>query len=254
MSPIKTAILSAFLFTLIRFGTAAPAELQDRETPCIALDKCPGQNPAPSPTPSPTSTAIPAPIQGRTKCSPDQCPKLCGGGKISVSDGPSYPQGNNPPEKRSPGLSGCTTIFIASKNGVFSRHVWEVDQRGTPTRDLSPEFYQDTTNELKAQIDSHRDDLSGGEAFLIIHTDPDSNATPKNPENYAYGVVIVNALLTAIKGGSGIDASIKKYDPLDFSRSTELGYTRRGTFSFEYDPKYNGTGTTGGRIGLLVRG
>ncbi|MCJ1267959.1 hypothetical protein MMC22_007845 [Lobaria immixta] len=377
MVPFKAIFRQALLLLpLIQLAAAVPAKLQERETPCIALGTCPGENspPAPATTPPPTtfgclheadpdgaqgfcpsvaasgwcvcsdsstyaietganpcgytsppaagptslpttncdgagagltSTSAPAPSatsSGRTKCNPSQCPKYC-----SVFGGQSTNPGDIPSKKRRSiigiphnevgldrrfyensnadqfpyellkknyitnicpsggkntyiwrglstqrqdyaaalqGLSGCTTIFVASKNGVFSSHVWEQDEANTPKRDLSPGAYKDTLADLTAALSPHKDDLSGGEAFLIIPTDPDSNATPDNPENYLYGVDIVNAILQAIQDAAGIEATVKKYDPLDFETSTELGTNRRGTFSFQFDPKYNNNGET----------
>ena len=142
------------------------------------------------------------------------------------------------------GLSGCTTIFVASKNGVFSSHIWE-DDPNTPKRDLSPGAYQDTLADLTNELSPHRDDLSGGEAFLIIPTGPDSTATPENSANYLYGIDIVNAILQAIQDAAGIEASVKTYVPLDSGTDPELGFSRRGTFSFQFDPKYQSNeGTT----------
>ena len=390
MLPFKAMFRQAFLLLpLIQLATAVPAELQERESACIALDTCPGANPppapaptppaptptppAPAPTPPPTtfgclheadpdgaqgfcpsvaasgwcvcsdsstyaietgddpcgytsppaagpttlpttscdgagaglaSTTATAPSAtssgGRTKCNPSQCPKYC-----SVSGDQSTNPGEIPSMKRRSivgiphdgiglgrrfyensnadkfpyellkqsyttnicpnkgkntyiwcglstqrndyaaalqGLSGCTTIFVASKNGVFSSHIWEQDEANSPKRDLSPGVYKDTLSDLKAALSPHKDDLSGGEAFLIIPTNPDSNTTPDNPENYLYDVEIVNAILQAIQDAAGIEASVKKYDPLDFETSDELGSNRRGTFSFQFDPKYNNKG------------
>lgn len=377
MLPLKAMFRQAFLLLpLIQLAIAVPAELQERESACITLGNCPGENlpPAPAPTPPPTAfgclheadpdgaqgfcpsvaasgwcvcsdsstyaietgpnpcgytsppaagpttlpttncdgakagptTAAPAPSatssSGRTKCNPSQCPKYC-----SVFGDQSTNPGEIPPRKRRSivgiphheigldrrfyentnadkfpyellkqgytnnicptggkntyiwrrlstqrndyaaalqGLCGCTTIFVASKNGVFSSHIWEEDQANTPKRDLSPGAYKDTLIDLTTALSPHKDDLSGGEAFLIIPTNPDSSATPDNPENYLYGVNIVNAILQAIKDAAGIEASVKKYDPLDFETSTVLGTNRRGTFSFQFDPKYITNGGT----------
>lgn len=386
MLPFKAMFRQAFLLLpLIQLATAVPAELQERESACIALGTCPGEKPppAPAPTPPPTTfgclheadpdgaqgfcpsvaasgwcvcsdsstyaietganpcgytsppaagpttlpttncdgagagpasatafatasaTASAPSVQstgGRTKCNPSQCPKYC-----SVFGGQSTNPGEAPPKKRRSivgiphneiglhrrfyensnadqfpyellkqsyttnicpnggkntyiwrglstqrndyaaalqGLSGCTTIFVASNKGVFSSHIWEQDEANTPKRDLSPGAYKDTLTDLKTALSPHKDDLSGGEAFVIIPTNPDSSATPENPENYLYGVDIVHAILEAIQDAAGIKASVKKYDPLDFETSTELGTNRRGTFSFQFDPKYKKNGET----------
>lgn len=88
------------------------------------------------------------------------------------------------------GLSGCTTIFAASGNGVFSSHIWENDMRNTPPRDLQPNNYEATLTDLKNNLSPNRDDLSGGQAFLII-------PVFKTSGKYVYGNNIVNALETS---------------------------------------------------------
>ena len=150
------------------------------------------------------------------------------------------------------GLSGCTTIFVASKNGVFSSHIWEEDQANKPKRDLSLEAYKDTLTDLEKALSPHKDDLKGGEAFLIIPTDPDRKKPPPgNPANYLYDVKIVDAIKKAIQDAAGLAPNVKTYIPLDFGTSTELGTTKRGTFSFQFDPKFkkkNGGTTRAYRI------
>ena len=124
------------------------------------------------------------------------------------------------------GLCGCTTIFVASGNGVFSSHIWELDAVNTPPRDLQPANYAATLTDLGNNLSPNRADLSGGKAFLIIPVDPD------NTDNYLYGDDIVNDLIKAISDASGITPAVTTYIPLDFETSTELGTSRRGTASF----------------------
>ncbi|MCJ1279853.1 hypothetical protein MMC21_007677 [Puttea exsequens] len=359
MLPLRSALRCSILFlSLISLSVAAPADLEDRETACIALGNCPGLNPDPpettpppaapafgcehdadpdgaqgycpavaatgwcycsdsstypietgdnpcgyttppaaGPTVIPTTncagptTTLPAPgptTSGRTKCNPDECPKYCSIGnggsqtkrsllsKLAAeaglekrfyenSDADQFPyellkqsyttnicpdKGKNTYIWRAldaarnnyaaalQGLSGCTTIFVASGKGIFSSHIWEQDQANTPTRDLQPNNYEDTIKDLKDALSAHKDDLTGGEAFLIIPTDPDNNG------QLVYDQDIVNALSQAINDASGVSPTQKTYDPLDFETSTELGTNRRGTFSFEFDPKYNSNGQT----------
>lgn len=142
------------------------------------------------------------------------------------------------------GLSGCTTLFVASGKGVFSSHMWESDEANNPPRDLQPANYRATFADLQTALSAHQSDLAGGEAFLIIPTDPDRRPTRTNPNNYLYGVTIVNALIAAVKTATGgIDPAITTYDPLDFD-SDVLGTNRRGTASFQFDPKYTVAGRT----------
>lgn len=44
------------------------------------------------------------------------------------------------------GLCDCTTVFIASGNGVFSSHIWEQDDRNNPPRDLQLANYRIKTH------------------------------------------------------------------------------------------------------------
>jgi len=147
------------------------------------------------------------------------------------------------------GLCGCTTIFVASAKGVFSSHIWEQDDN-TPPRDLQANNYQATLNDLKSALGGHKDDLKGGKAYLIVPTNPDSNGTPNNPDNYLYGTEILNAINKAISDSSGLQPRLIKYNPLDFKKSTILGTNRQGTFSFEFDPNFgvNGKSTRAFRV------
>lgn len=378
----KAGLLSALLFVpLISLSAGAPANLEDRESACIALDDCPGENPQPSPAPTTTTppqitpapsaafgclhaadpdgaegycpavaatgwcvcsdsstygietgsdpcgyTAPPASgpttlastncatssssapsatasSSGRTKCSPAECPKFCGLGnstaKRSIGE---EDRDLRPLEKRfyenanpdqfpyqllgqtytrnicpaSPltntyiwknlarqrgdyssalqGICGCTTLFVASSNGVFSSHIWEEDQTNDPPRDLQPANYQATLQDLQTQLSAHQSDLTGGEAFLIIPTDPDGTANPNNPNNYLYGVDIVNAINNTIIQATGFVPAITTYNPLDFETSTELGTDRRGTASFQFDPAYTANGQTGRAYRVIAEG
>ena len=130
------------------------------------------------------------------------------------------------------GLCGCTTIFVASANGVFSSHIWEWDTANQPPRDLEPNNYAATLTDLRNNLSPNRADLAGGQAFLIIPVDP------ANTNNYLYGDEIVNAIGAAITDASGITPAITTYIPLDFKTSQELGTSRKGTASFEFDPAY----------------
>ena len=146
------------------------------------------------------------------------------------------------------GLSGCTTIIVASGNGVFSSHIWEEDTANTPARDLQPANYQSTLTDMKNALSPNKDDLSGGEAFLIIPVDPDNTA------NYLYGNDIVNAMKQAISDASGITPAVTTYVPLDFETSTELGENKRGTASFEFDPAYDSNGQTSRAYRVISEG
>ena len=378
----KIGLLSALFSTFITLSTGAPANIEDRENACIALDDCPGDDP-PAATPSsitsppvttPTSsptfgcfhaadpdgaegycpavaatgwcvcsdsstyaietgdnpcgytappasgpTTIPstncatttssapvatASISLRNKCSPAQCPKFCDLGnsddtKRSIPESdftfpldkrfyenanpnqfpyqllsqsyttnvcPSQPRNTyiwrNLATQRSAyaaalqGLSGCTTIFVASPKGVFSSHIWELSEVDPP-RDLQAANYVATLQDLQTALSAHKDDLAdGGEAFLIIPTDPDQQQPPAgNPNNYLYGTQIVDAIVQAINDATGgLQARITTYSPLDFETSTELGTSKRGTASFQFDPNYTDGGTTSRAYRVVIEG
>ena len=153
------------------------------------------------------------------------------------------------------GLCGCTTIFVASGKGVFSSHIWESDTINRPPRDLQPDHLNNTLLDLRNQLSPHSKDLAGGEAFLIIPTDPDGMPTPDNPNNYLYPVENVTAIINAINMASGgIQPNVTLYDPLDFKDSDELGTDRRGTASFEFDPAYKSNGRTSRAYRIISEG
>ena len=146
------------------------------------------------------------------------------------------------------GLCGCATIIVASGNGVFSSHLWENDEANTPPQDLQPANYQATLTDLKNNLSPNKDELSGGQAFLIIPMDPD------NTDSYLYGSTIVDAMKQAISDASGITPQVATYIPLDYATSTELGTDRRGTASFEFDPSYEANGQTGKAYRVISEG
>ena len=288
--------LALLLSPLIELGASVPANLEDRETPCIALGNCPGENSPASSSPTTSSratTSAPSATStssSRHKCSPAECPKFCdrgnsdakrslqeeaeGGLSLGSLDKRFFE--NSDPDKfpyllldqsytrnicpSSPlkntyiwrsfegwnrnyaaalqGLCGCTTIFVVSAKGVFSSHIWELDEKNSPPKDLEPKNYKDTLKDLKAELKKHKDALSGGEAFTILPVDPEHTG------NYLYGQTIVNAITGAIKDGSGVEPKITKYTPLDYETSKELGTNKRGTASIQFDPKYESNGKT----------
>ena len=376
----KGLLLALLISPWIGLGAGAPADLNDRESPCTTFGECAGGDLQPSPAPTtapPPHTPAPSPIfgcsyeadpdggqgycpavgargwcvcsdsstygietgsnpcgytapptsgpttlastdcttstppapsatsssSGRTKCSQAECPKFCDRGNgaakrsIGAEDGPfdlekRFYENSNPdqfpyqlldqsyttnicPSKRLvnrylwknlenqrvnyaaalQGLCGCTTIIIASSKGVFSSHIWELDENNDPPRDLQPPNYQDTLQDLQGQLSPHQEDLAGGEAFLIIPTDPDGSSNPSNPDNYLYGKDIVDAITNTItQATGGLVPTITTYDPLDFQDSTELGTNRKGTASFEFDPAYNSNGASSRAYRIISEG
>ena len=66
------------------------------------------------------------------------------------------------------GLCGCTAVFAASLNGVFSAHIWKKDK--FTHADLQPLNYQNTLDTMEAQLTSHRAALARGKIFIILPT------------------------------------------------------------------------------------
>ncbi|KAI4167619.1 MAG: hypothetical protein LQ343_007066 [Gyalolechia ehrenbergii] len=128
------------------------------------------------------------------------------------------------------GLSGCTAIIAASSKGVFSSHLWEEDRN--TNEDLKLENYKTTISTLKNKLSPHKDDLSNGEAFIMLP----SQTT--NSKKELYEAEIVSALKDAVKDASGLDPKTILYVPLDWKKSTTLGTNERGTAAVLYDPKY----------------
>lgn len=132
------------------------------------------------------------------------------------------------------GLSGCTTIFILSSKGTFPSHIWESDTVNNPPRDLEvanhEETMKDRANGISNNVPSGA--LDGGEAWIILPTDP------KDTANLLYPQAVVDAIQETVQRAAGITATQTKYSPLDFETSPELGTNRRGTAAYQYDPKY----------------
>ncbi|KAL8935063.1 MAG: hypothetical protein Q9216_005597 [Gyalolechia sp. 2 TL-2023] len=206
------------------------------------------------------------------KCSPDQCPKFCKPGQRNSTGGslgrrgfalqkrffePSAPDqlvnevlsepytSNLSPDPNRfewhlfddkeyaaaiEGLSGCTVVFALSSKGVFSSHLWEEDKN--TNEDMQPANYETTVRTLRDKLSTHKDDLSGGEAFIMLPTQPN------NSNRDLYKAEIVSALVDAVKDASGHDPNIHKYVPLDWKKSPTLGTNERGTAAVLYDPKY----------------
>lgn len=132
------------------------------------------------------------------------------------------------------GLSGCTTIFVLSSKGAFSSHIWESDTVNNPPRDLETANYKDTMSDLANGISNNVPSgaLAGGEAWIILPTDPENTA------NLLYPQEIVDAIQNTVQQATGITATQTRYSPLDYGTSTELGTSRRGTAIYQYDPKF----------------
>ena len=117
-----------------------------------------------------------------------------------------------------------------------------------PPRDLQLANYQATLTDLQNNLAPNRANLAGGQAFLIIPKDP------ANTNNYLCGNTIVNTMSAAISAASGIASTITTYIPLDFETSTELGTSRRGTASFEFDRAYQANGQTSRAYRVISEG
>ena len=126
---------------------------------------------------------------------------------------------------------------------MFSAHIWEEDTN--TNEDLQPANYVATTNKLKQQIAPHKDDLAGGDAWIILPT----KTGKKNTRLYA--PEIVNAIVAAVKDGSGLEPSQQEYGPLSWDKSPNFGKYERGAAAGQYDPKYKDPDS--GKTGPAVR-
>ena len=78
--------------------------------------------------------------------------------------------------------------------------------------DLQSANYVATTNRLKAEISAHRGDLANGDAWIILPTKPGKKNTR------VYAPEIVNAIVAAVRDGSGLEPSQQEYGPLNWDR------------------------------------
>jgi len=74
--------------------------------------------------------------------------------------------------------------------------------------------------------------LTGGEAWIILPTDPDNTA------DLLYPQVVVDASQATVQQATDIAATQTKYSPLDFVSSTKWGTNRRGTAVYQYGPEF----------------
>ena len=81
-------------------------------------------------------------------------------------------------------------------------------------------------------IAPHKDDLAGGDAFVIIPTKPGR----KNTRRYAADIAA--AIPAAVKDASGLDVTEQEYGPLNWKSTPNFGFTERGACAGQYDPKY----------------
>ncbi|KAL8744954.1 MAG: hypothetical protein Q9190_002861 [Brigantiaea leucoxantha] len=128
------------------------------------------------------------------------------------------------------GLCGCTAILAASSKGSFTSHIWEEDTN--TDGDLQPDNYEATLQTLTSQLSPHKDDLAGGEAWVVLPTQPN------NSNRMLYPSEIVDAIKKAVSDASGLEVQTKTYVPLNWKRSPVLGTNERGTAAVQYDPSY----------------
>ena len=141
------------------------------------------------------------------------------------------------------GLSGCTAVYVTSPKGMFSAHLWEEDRN--TNIDLQRRNYEATLEKLKSAISAHKDDLAGGDAFVIIPTKPGRKGTRR------YAAEIAAAIPAAVKDASGLDVTEQEYGPLNWKTTPNFGFTERGAAAGQYDPKYKDPST--GKTGPAVR-
>ena len=136
------------------------------------------------------------------------------------------------------GLSGCTAIFAASGKGVFSSHIWEEDVN--TNADLQPNNYVATLETMKSELSSHKDDLAGGEVFIILPT--------LTQRRRVYSDEINAAIEAAVNDASGLTATVSIYTARPWDTTPGFGDDERGAMAFQFDPNYQSVGNRAYRI------
>ena len=136
------------------------------------------------------------------------------------------------------GLSGCTAIFAASGKGVFSSHIWEEDVN--TNADLQPNNYVATLETMKSELSPHKDDLAGGEVFIILPT--------LTQRRRVYSDEINAAIEAAVNDASGLTATISIYTARPWDTTPGFGDDERGAMAFQFDPNYQNVGNRAYRI------
>lgn len=136
------------------------------------------------------------------------------------------------------GLCGCTAVFAASPNGVFSAHIWEEDKN--TNADLQTANYQNTLNTMSTQLALHRNALVGGEVFIILPT--------LTRNRRLYSAAINQAIEVAVNQASGLTATVSTYVPRDWKTTAGFGDDERGAAAFQFDPNYQTNGNRAYRI------
>ncbi|KAL8945981.1 MAG: hypothetical protein Q9222_007561 [Ikaeria aurantiellina] len=238
--------------------------LGERESTCIETGTCP---------------SIQDRDDDRTKCNPDQCPKVCKPGKSkkrSFSGGlttrstfalnerffePSAPNQlvnellrKDYTENQSEGPSSYKwhhfhdKAYAAAIKGLSGcTAVIVVSEKGAFTAHLfeeDPHTHHDLQEKnYKKTVKSLKDKLSPHKKDL-----KDGEAfimmpsQPNNSNKDLYGADTVKAIKDAVKDASGLEGTRISYVPLDSAKSPNLGNNERGTAAIEFDPKYKKDG------------
>lgn len=136
------------------------------------------------------------------------------------------------------GLLGCTAIFAASGKGVFSSHIWEEDVN--TDADLQPDHYAATLETMKSELSPHKDDLAGGEVFIILPTLTQRRRVYSDEINAAIGA--------AVNDASGLTATVSIYTARQWDKTPGFGDDERGAMAFQFDPNYQSDGNRAYRI------
>ena len=93
---------------------------------------------------------------------------------------------------------------------------------------------------MKAQLSPHKDDLAGGEVFIILPT--------LTRARRVYSDAINQAIEDAVNEASGLTATVSIYTARQWDSTPGFGDDERGAMAFQFDPNYQTSGNRAYRI------
>ena len=107
-------------------------------------------------------------------------------------------------------------------------------------QDLQPANYQVTLNTMKMQLSPHKDDLAGGEVFIILPT--------ITQRKRVYPDEINDAIEDAVRTASGLTPTVSWYAARDWVTTPGFGKDEPGAMAFQFDPNYQTAGNRAYRV------
>ena len=93
---------------------------------------------------------------------------------------------------------------------------------------------------MKMQLSPHKDDLAGGEVFIILPT--------ISQRRRVYPDEINDAIEDAVRTASGLTPTVSWYAARDWVRTERFGKDERGAMAFQFDPNYQTAGNRAYRV------